>query len=88
MNFKNLIKKMLHNSIQRIRILKYILLSNMDIVKGHATLKQPVLFSGTGIIHIGKHVSFGYFPSPFFYNGYIYIDARNRNSKIIIGDQT
>jgi len=75
-----------HYVVQKPRIWKYKLLSTARNVQGKAKLRQPVLFLGTGKIILGKQVSLGYWPSPFFFNGYIHLEARNKKSFISIGD--
>lgn len=71
---------------QKLRILKYKLLSNCKLVIGNPKINQPVQFVGGGTILFGKNVNFGYFPSPYFYNSCIYIEARNKETKIVFGD--
>ena len=71
---------------QRPRILKYKLLSDNKRVKGEPIRVQPVLLIGAGEIVFGKNVHLGYYPSPFFYNGYVHLEARGVGSKIVIGD--
>ena len=58
------------------------------IPKGKPILNQPALFIGKGKIIFGNNVSIGYYPSPYFYSTYAHIEARNKTSKIIIGDNT
>ena len=80
------VKKLTHISLQKLRIWKYKLLSTAQHVQGKALLHQPVLFLGRGRIVIGKKVNLGYWRSPYFFSGYIYIEARKRHSVIFIGD--
>lgn len=68
------------------RILKYKLLSNCKVIIGKPKYNQPTLLSGEGTIIFGKNVNLGVNPSPYFYNGYGYIEARKGSSKIIIGN--
>lgn len=68
------------------RIVKYKLLSTNRRVKGKAHFNQPVLMAGEGQITFGVNVQLGYYPSPFFYSGYIHLEARTENSVIEIGD--
>jgi maltose O-acetyltransferase len=51
-------------------------------VYGKPVKNGPVLINGTGSVIFGKNVNLGYNSSPFFYNSYIYIEARNTESKI------
>jgi acetyltransferase-like isoleucine patch superfamily enzyme len=65
------------------RILKYKLLSTCKNTSGSPAKFQPVLMNGIGKIDFDNDVHFGVEKSPFFYNGYIYIDARRKQSNII-----
>jgi maltose O-acetyltransferase len=47
-----------------------------------------VLFAGDGKISFEPNVTLGYPESPFFYNGYIYLDAKGKESEIKIGEDT
>jgi maltose O-acetyltransferase len=69
------------------RIFKYKLLSNCKVI-GEPRLLQPAQLVGNGEIHFKGTVNIGVFPSPHFFNGYAYIEARNPGAKIIIGDGT
>lgn len=71
---------------QKIRIFQYKLLSNCGKVIGRPKLNQPTQLLGDGTIVFGNNVNLGYFPSPFFYNSYIYVDARSKGSRIVFGD--
>jgi acetyltransferase-like isoleucine patch superfamily enzyme len=53
---------------------------------GNPKLIQPVLFLGNGNISFGKNNQIGYYPSPYFFNGYCHIEARTNNSKILFGN--
>jgi acetyltransferase-like isoleucine patch superfamily enzyme len=68
------------------RILLYKLLSNNKRVQGRPFRNQPALLIGKGRIIFGKNVHLGYYPSPFFYNGYVHLESRSLASKIVIGD--
>ncbi len=68
------------------RFLKYYILSTCDNVKGKAKFIQPCQLNGKGEIIFSDKVIIGCSLSPFLYSGYGYIEARNKNSKIIIGD--
>lgn len=68
------------------RIVKYKLLSSNKKVTGKVRFNQPVLLAGLGRIDFGKNVQLGYFPSPFFFSGYIHLEARTETSYIEIGD--
>jgi acetyltransferase-like isoleucine patch superfamily enzyme len=68
------------------RILKYKILSNCKNIVGKPIYNQPTQLLGEGYISFGKNVNLGVVTSPFFYNGYGYIDARKLHSKIVIED--
>lgn len=69
------------------RIIKYKLLSNCNVV-GRPYLLQPLQLIGNGKITFDGRVTIGVFPSPYFFNGYAYIEARNQGSNIKIGNGT
>lgn len=82
------IKYRLHGLLLRFvqlpRIFFYRLLSDCKVV-GHPYLRQPLQLVGRGEIYFGVNVSIGVYPSPFFFNGYGYMEARNSRAKISIG---
>jgi maltose O-acetyltransferase len=82
------LQKLFFKTVQRFRIWQYRLLSNavLDGVKPH--LRQPLQAIGSGVIEFEKGVSIGFFPSPFFFSSYAYLDVRNKTSKIVIGENT
>lgn len=49
---------------------------------------QKCIFDGDGIVKIGNNVALGYELSPHFYDSYILIQARGKNSVISIGNYT
>jgi acetyltransferase-like isoleucine patch superfamily enzyme len=73
--------------VQWPRILFYRLLSSATI-KGKLHLYQPLQSVGLGIIKFSGTVKIGFFPSPLFFSTYAYIEARNGNATISIGDGT
>ena len=70
------------------RIWKYKLLSTNSVSDGKPTIFHPLLLSGKGEISFGKNVQFGVIHSPFYYSHYNYLEARFKESKIFIGDNT
>ncbi|MDO9010549.1 MAG: acyltransferase [Gallionella sp.] len=54
--------------------------------EGVAQKIQPVLILGNGIVEFEKNVVLGYFPSPFFFSGYIHLEARGNSSSIRFGE--
>jgi acetyltransferase-like isoleucine patch superfamily enzyme len=73
--------------VQFPRILKYRILSDCKVV-GRPYALQPVQLVGRGEIHFNGRVTIGFFPSPFFLNGYAYLEARKHSAKVIIGNGT
>lgn len=71
---------------QQPRILKYKLLSTNRRVQGRPIRNQPALLIGQGEIIFGSNVHLGYYPSPFFYNGYVHLESRSLHSRIVIGN--
>ena len=72
---------------QKLRIIFYRLLSS-NIIHGKLHCVQPVNALGRGRISVGPNVRIGYFPSPYFFSTYAYMDARHQDSKITIGSGT
>ena len=71
---------------QRLRIAKYRLFSDCPNIEGRPNIQQPVQFAGKGTIRFNGKVTLGWFPSAFFLEGYIYMEARSPNSIIQIED--
>lgn len=71
---------------QRPRVLKYKLLSDIKKITGKAIYNQPALLIGKGSVSFGKNVQLGYYPSPFFYSGYIHLESRTPQASIEIGN--
>ncbi|MFV5702766.1 acyltransferase [Flavobacterium sp. XS2P12] len=68
------------------RIKKYEFLSDCKRVFGKPNLFYPLLLKGNGKIYFGTNVQIGVVSSPYFFSGYTYIEARNENSEISIGN--
>lgn len=68
------------------RIQQFVEASRGTRVFGWPNLVQPTLFCGRGEIVIGEGVTFGFAPSPYLFSGYIYVEARNPDTKISFGD--
>lgn len=73
--------------IQSARRAKFRLLSNNPVI-GKPVCKQPLQSVGHGKIIVHDNVRIGYFPSPYFYSGYAYLEARNKSASITIGSHT
>lgn len=78
--------RILHFFFVRLRTWKYQILSDCKNVSGKPNLYLPLLLSGKGKIQFGKNVQIGVIASPNFYSHYCYLEARNQESEIVIGD--
>lgn len=88
MRIQKFVRKILFRIIQGGRIFVYRILSNATLKGEIPNLKQPMQAVGRGIIEFEKGISIGFFPSPFFFSSYAYLDARNPSAKISIGHDT
>lgn len=68
------------------RIWKYQLLSDCERVVGKPNLYHPLLLKGKGKIKFGENVQIGVVASPNYFSHYAYLEARNSDSEIRIGD--
>lgn len=82
----NLFSKIKQLFFVRFRIWKYKVLSDCKSVNGKPMLFHPLLMKGNGTIHFGSRVQIGVIASPNFYSHYSYLEARNIESVISIGD--
>ena len=82
-----LLSKILIKIINKIRL---IVLKGISTNKwcGNPHIIQPIQACGAGKIYFGKNVVIGVEKSPHLFSTYAYIEARNKNSKIYIGDDT
>ena len=85
---KRILTKLFHNYYQRLRIFSLKILSTNKKIIGNPKISQPVLFLGLGKIEFCEGVNLGIYPSPFFFDGSIYIEARSENSIIKVGKNT
>ncbi|WP_348813630.1 acyltransferase [Flavobacterium maritimum] len=69
-----------------LRIKKYQWLSDCKSVSGKPKLFHPLLLKGKGKITFGNNVQIGVVSSPNYYSHYTYLEARNENSEISIGN--
>lgn len=81
------VKKTLIFLYQRSRVYFYKTISLNKADLDFCKINQPVYFMGLGRI-VAKKVNFGVLCSPFFLNGYSYIEARSVGSCIKIGENT
>lgn len=70
----------------KLRILKFKILSDCKKTIGKPMLYHPLLLKGKGTIEFGEKVQIGVIASPNYYSHYTYLEARNENSRIEIGD--
>lgn len=70
---------------QRLRVLKYLVLSDIGHCDSSARFNQPVLMTGRGKVQLGR-CNLGVWPSPYYLNGYIHIEARDATASIKIED--
>lgn len=78
--------KIKHLLFIELRILKFKILSDCKKTIGKPKLFHPLLLKGKGTIEFGKNVQIGVIASPNYYSHYTYLEARNQNSRIDIGD--
>jgi galactoside O-acetyltransferase len=72
----------------KFRVWKFQQLSNCSNTTGKPNIFHPMLLKGKGQILFGKNVQIGVVDSPKFYSNYTFLEARDVESKISIGDNT
>jgi len=82
----SLIRYLVRKYFQRIRKFVYRTLSNNTYKGSRPYMRQPVCFEGKGTIVFGNNVTLGNYPSPNFYDGAIYLEAREKESIIRFGN--
>jgi galactoside O-acetyltransferase len=70
----------------KFRISKFRWLSDCRRVSGRPNVFHPLLLKGEGKITFGNNVQIGVIASPNFYSHYTYLEARNPESEIVIGN--
>lgn len=85
---KRYFKSICLKSFQSIRIIIYRFLSDNSNIIGNCIINQPVLINGKGKVTFNSNVQLGFNPSPYFLSGYIYLEARNVDSEICIGNNS
>lgn len=68
---------------QRLRVWKYKFLSDIHHCDSLARFNQPVLMTGRGRVQLGR-CNLGIWPSPYYLNGYIHVEARDATASIEI----
>lgn len=81
----NLLRRLYHGLYNRGRIWHYRVVSQAGYTGVKPVLQQPVLFKGAGRIHFEGPCTFGWITSPFFYTTYCYVEAREAESGVYIG---
>jgi len=79
-------KFLLRIIIQKIRISFFRSISSCNNIKGKPKLFFPTLFEGDGTIVFLNNVNLGVKSSAYYFSNYNYLEARNYNSKIVIGN--
>lgn len=70
----------------KVAIYRLVLSNNLPVLH-NVKIKTPTQFMGKGVITVSGS-QFGVWQSPFFLNGYGYLEARNVSAKICIGNDT
>lgn len=83
---KKLLSKFIKKYYQYFRIRLYGVLSDKPMIFGHLQKFQPVLLKGAGRVEFGNNVVVGVINSPFFFNTTAYIEVRDKDALIRIGD--
>lgn len=63
-------------------------LISTNAVRGNPKCYQPLQCAGVGTVTIDEAVKIGFFPSPFFFSTYAYVEARSATASIKIGAGT
>lgn len=87
MSFQKKNQKVFGKIYQRARIKFYALLSTYTgVLKGKPIIMQPLQLLGKGQIEFGENVQIGYYPAPRYYDGLSYLEVRNKDAKIRVGN--
>jgi maltose O-acetyltransferase len=70
---------------QRLRVWKYKLFSDIHHCESLSRVNQPVFMTGKGRVKLGC-CNLGFWPSPYYLNGYIHLEARGVTASIEIED--
>lgn len=73
--------------LQSIRRGFFRLISTNKVI-GNPRLMQPLHAVGKGCIRMGHGVTIGYYPSPNYFSSSVYLESRQRDAVISIGDAT
>lgn len=73
------------NRHHRLRVQTYKLFKDIHYCDSHARFNQPALMTGQGRIKLGR-CNLGVWPSPYYLNGYIHIEARDATANIEMED--
>ena len=83
---KKMFKKFIRRYYQRIRIFIFDSLGDDTTIIGTPDKLQPVLISGKGKVFFGENVKLGFYPSPYFFDGSIHLEARDESASIRFGN--
>ena len=78
---------LLARAVQSVRSVFYRALSSNSI-RGRPRRSQPVQCVGKGAVVIEDNVQIGFFPSPYFFSTYAYLEARSITAIVRIGSGT
>lgn len=81
-----MIKNIIVKILLKCRKIKFSFYSNNKNINGNFIAHQPIVLKGKGKISVGNNVNVGVINSPFFYNGYCYIEARKENATLKFGN--
>jgi acetyltransferase-like isoleucine patch superfamily enzyme len=87
MSFKKKLLANIFTYYQTFKKAAFAAISKSNVI-GTPNINQATIFEGEGRIYFESNVNLGYFPSPKFYEGSIYIEARSINAVIKIGENT
>jgi len=79
---------MIKKKILKIKIKIYKNILSKAVKVNYPKILQPTIFNGKGTIQFEKNSQIGFEDSAYYYSNYSYIEARDINSKIIIGEHT
>lgn len=83
--FRSLFRFLPMRIYQRLRVWMYRFFSDIYHCDSLARFNQPVLMTGRGRIRLGS-CNLGVWPSPYYLNGYIHLEARDATASIDIED--
>lgn len=70
------------------KFLYRVFLSDCHRISGRPIVRQPTLFAGRGSLSFGEKVKLGFYPSAYFFSGYVHLEPRYEDATIEIGGGT